>query len=194
MKRKSSPIPPGVTILHTDLVEFHLDEKRLHGLYWWRPDFNNALVMKVKFASVLSYKASNSSIENNKGYLSRKWIQGMELEDQRTKGIIYDWNNQSPYSKQTVNITVQQVPNDPIQGIKVLGVDSYLGNKEEVLVLLPNDLLYIMDMTMFVEAVARGRIVDGVFQDDFIWASNGSRFNLIRKDSPYHESLMKTEN
>lgn len=193
MKRKSSPIPPGVTMLHTDLADFHLSTSRLHTLYWWRPDYKQDIqILKVKLASVLSFKASKSTIENNRDYLTRKYVHALEMEDYRTSGVRYDWNNKSPHSQVQHNITVQQIPNDPISGIKVLGVGSYLGNKEEILILLPGDYLYTMEMDSFVEAVARGRVQNGVFQDDFIWASTGRRFNLIRKDSPYHESLMKT--
>jgi hypothetical protein len=195
MKRKSSPIPPGVTMLYTDPMDYHLTETRLGYVWWWNPDFKDILTLKVRCASILSYKASQSTIDNNKGYLSRKFINSLEMEEKRknpTNGSRYGYNNPSPFANLKPNITVQQVRNEPMSGIKVVGVSAYLGNKEEILILLPGDYLYVMDMTSFVESIARGDVVNGVLQSEFIWASNGSRINLIRKDSPYHQSLMKT--
>lgn len=196
MKRKSNPVPPGVTMLSTDPMDFHLKESNLHSHWWWKPEFNDVLTLKVRCASVLSYKASQSTIDNNKGYLTRMFIQSLELEERRknpSAPAYYNYNNPSPFAKLQPTITVQQVRNDPMTGIKVVGVSPYLGNKEEILVLLPGDLLYYMDMTAFVEAVARGEVVNGVFQSEFIWVSTGTRFNLVRKDSPYHNSFLKTE-
>ena len=192
MSRKTCPIPPGITMIASEPAELYLDEN-LTALYWWNPTFNkNTFVRKVKFASVVSYKTSNNTIENNKGYIKHKWVRAMELEDKRTKGIVYDYHNPSPYGKQTPNITVQQIKNEPIIGVQVIGTSPYLSSKDEVLVLLPGDYLFTMDLASFVEVVARGEIVNGEIKSELIWASTGSRFTLIRKDSLHHESLMRT--
>lgn len=195
MKRKSSPIPPGVTMLYTDPMDYHLKESNLGYVWWWNPDVKDILTLKVRCASILSYKASQSTIDNNKNYLSRKFINSLEMEERRKSGNTnnrYGYNNPSPFANLKPNITVQQVRNDPMTGIKVVGVSAYLGNKEEILVMLPGDYLYVMDMTSFVESCARGDVVNGVLQSEFIWISNGNRLQLIRKDSPYHQSFLKT--
>lgn len=195
MKRKSSPIPPGVMMLYTDPMDFHLKASNLGYVYWWKPDFKDVVTLKVKCASILSHKASQSTIDNNKQYLSRKFINSLEMEEKRknqTPHAHYGYGNPSPFANLTPNITVQQVRNEPVAGIKVVGVSSYLGNKEEILILLPGDYLFTMDMTSFVEATSRGDIINGVFQSEFIWISTGSKYNLVRKDSPYHQSFLDT--
>jgi hypothetical protein len=193
MKRKSSPIPPGVTMLYTDPMDYHLKESNLGYIYWWKNDFKDVVTMKVRCAAILSHKASQNTIDNNKRYLTGKFINSLEMEEKRKNHQIgrYGYNNPSPFANLTPNITVQQIRNEPISGIKVVGVSCYLGNKEEILILLPGDYLSTMDMTSFVEASARGDIINGVIQSEFIWASTGTRFNLIRKDSPYHQSFLK---
>lgn len=195
MKRKSNPIPPGVMMLHTDPMEFYLKATTLGYHYWWNPDFKDIIELKVKCASFINYKAGQSTIDNQKRYLGHKYIRSLEMNDLRAKGGTsrYGYGNPSPFANVTPNITIQQVKNDPMTGIRVVGVSPYLGNKEEVLVVLPGDYLYTMDIIHFVEAASRGDVLNGYLQGEYIWASNGSKYHIIRKDSPYHQSLVKTE-
>ncbi len=196
MKRKTSPIPPGVTMLSTDLMDYHLNESNLSHLRWWRDDndYKGVISLKVKCAAFLSYKASTSTVDNNKRYLHHKFKESLEMEERRKNPTIthYGYRNPSPFDNLVPNIAVQQIKNEPISGIRLVGVATYLANQDEILVVLPGDLLYVMPMVSVVEAAARGDIVKGVFQSEFIWASTGSKFALIRKDSPYHQSFMQT--
>jgi len=195
MKRKSSPIPPGVIMLYTDVMDFHLKKSDLGYVYWWGPDFNDMCTVKARCASVINYKASQDTIDNQKRYLGHKYINSLELEYKRTNGNThFGYGNPSPFANLTPNITIQHLKNDPISGIKVLGTSPYLGNQTDILVLLPGDYIYTFPLNSFVEAVARGKVVNGVLEDEFIWASVGKRYSLIRKDSPLHEQILNPGN
>lgn len=103
-----------------------------------------------------------------------------------------NWRYRGTTNKDSFTSTISERPNDPISGIRLIGLErrSQGGRAYKALVLDK----YVVDFRedVLLDAILNGGILDnGVLPGEYIFASVGSEMKLIRVGSLLHEKMIE---